>query len=84
MELIQGITLTDELVTLDEKHFIDCLLVNCLLRYSGQDVIFERTVFRGCRHVFYGNARSTVHYLQNVGLMENGLGDWREFAEAVN
>lgn len=84
MEIIVGATISGESVSLDGKHFIGCTLVNCLLCYSGQNVIFERTALKGCRHVFYGRARQTVHYLQNVGLMEHEVGTWAELPDDVN
>ncbi|MGI4829427.1 MAG: hypothetical protein ACRYFU_14715 [Janthinobacterium lividum] len=84
MEIIVDATFTGESLTLDGKHFIGCTLVNCLLSYSGQDVIFERTAIKGCRHVFFGRARQTVHYLQNLGLMEHELGQWAELPEVIN
>ena len=84
MEIITDATIAGESVSLDGKHFIDCTLVDCVLCYSGLNVVFERTSLKGCRHVFYGRARQTVHYLQNVGLLMNELGQWAEMPEEVN
>lgn len=69
METIEGRTIQGESLTIDGKHFIDCTIIDCVLEYRGDPVNFERTYMRGCRHVFFGRARRTLQYLQNVGLM---------------
>ena len=83
MEIITGLTITDESVEIDDKQFIDCTLINCVLQYSGRPVGFERTNMVGCRHVFYGRARRTLHYLQGTGLMPYKGSEWGEFADVV-
>ncbi len=84
MELIQDQTFEGELLSIDEKQFVDCTLINCTLEYRGLPVSFTRTRMRGCRYVFFGSARSTVHFLQGVGLMTHVLGEWGELSETVN
>ena len=84
MTLVEGLTITEESVELDGKHFVRCTLINCVLQYAGGEVAFDRTEMKGCRHVFYGRARRTLHYLQGVGLMDHRPGDWGEFSETVN
>jgi hypothetical protein len=64
MEVISGLTIKDECVAIDDKHFIDCTLINCILEYSGSDVAFDATRIRGCRYVFFGRARQTLQFLQ--------------------
>ena len=81
MDLVAGQTITNEWVTVDGKHFRDCTLVNCMLRYNGDAVTFERTHLLGCRHVFYGKARQTVQYLQSVGILMHDPGEWGEFGD---
>ena len=84
MEVIANVTFEDQEVALDGRHFKDCVLRNCILTYSGEDTVLERTLMRGCRHVFYGQARAIVNYSQQVVLLENTLGEWAEFDERVN
>ena len=66
MELIQNESFSDESVELDAKHFINCTFTNCILNYHGGEVVFDRTQMNGCRHVFFGLARRTLHYLQGL------------------
>ncbi len=84
MDIIGSRIIEGECVQLDDKHFVDCTLINCILEYRGHNVVFERTIMRGCRHVFYGRARRTLHYLQSVGLMPHDPGQWGEFSEQVH
>ena len=84
MELIQDQTFEGELLSIDKRQFVDCTLINCTLEYWGLPVSFTRTHMRGCRYVFFGSARSTVHFLQGVGLMTHILGEWGELSETVN
>ncbi len=83
MQVVSGVTIEGESFELDGKHFIDCTLLNCILEYSGGEVVLERTHIRGCRHVFYGKAKLTLHYLQGVGLMPYKPAEWGEFSEQV-
>lgn len=84
MEVVSGKTIEGVAFELDGKHIIDCTLVNCVLEYSGGEVVLERTHLRSCRHVFYGRARQTLRYLQGVGLMPYELGEWGEFSDVVH
>lgn len=84
MVIINNQTFQDEVVELDNRRFVGCTFVNCILEYHGGPVCFDSTMMRGCRHVFFGYARSTVHYLQNVGLVGHNSAEWGEFHETVN
>ncbi len=84
MEIIQGQTIQGESLEIDDKNFVDCTLIDCILEYSGSPVMFERTRFQGCRYVFFGRARRTVHFLQGAGLMTYDPLDWGEFSNQVN
>jgi len=84
VEVIQGQTIQGESLQIDDKNFVDCTLIDCILEYSGHPVMFERTCFRGCRYVFFGRARRTVHFLQGTGLMTYDPSDWGEFSNQVN
>ncbi len=69
---------------LDRKSFVQCTFINCVLNYHGYEVSFDRTEMRGCRHVFFGRARRTLHYLHGVGMMPHNPLEWGEFPESVN
>ena len=84
MELVRGRTITGETITVDEKQFIDCWMVDCILHYSGGSVVFERTYLQGCQYVFFGAARGTVHFLQGVGLLSHEPGSWSEVPDHVH
>jgi hypothetical protein len=83
METLSKQHIVGECLSIDDKHFTDCTLTDCMLEYSGGDVVFERTTLKGCRHIFYGPARGTLHYLQNVGLLAL-TDDWGEYSDTVN
>ncbi len=84
MERIVDRTIRDECMAIDGKLFQGCTLDCCILEYSGGPVVFEHTVIRRCRYVFFGPARGTVHFLQNVGLLVGDTSLWAEFPESVN
>lgn len=84
MELIEEQLIEDQAVTIDGKEFRDCTLVRCILHYSGESVIFQRTKLQNCTYVFFGAARGTVHFLQSVGLMPFQPSDWGEFPNEVH
>ena len=84
MILIDNQIFQNEVVELDNCHFVGCTLINCVLEYHGGEVVFDRTTMRSCRHVFFGRARRTLHYLQGVGLMQYEPSDWGEFPASVH
>ncbi len=84
METIRDEVIQDSRFSLDDKSFVNCSLEGCVLEYSGGNVSFDRTVFRGCKYVFFGRARSTVHFLQAVGLVVDDEKLWAEFPESTN
>ena len=47
MELVQGQTIEGESLSIDEKRFIDCVLIDCVLEYRGSPVSFTRTRMKG-------------------------------------
>jgi hypothetical protein len=61
MEEIRRQTIKGKYLSIDEKGFIDCTLIDCILEYSGGPVSFHRTRFQRCRYVFVGRAKRTVH-----------------------
>ncbi len=84
MEVIEDREIHGELLTIDNKRFIRCKLVDCILEYSGSPVVFDSTHMQRCRYVFFDEARSTVRFLQGVGLMQYTPKEWAEFTEQVH
>ena len=84
MELIKDRTFKGDTLQIDNRIFIDCLLINCTLEYEGGAVSFKQTQMRGCQYVFFGRAKRTVHFLQGVGLMPYMPAEWAEFSELVH
>lgn len=84
METIQDQVIEGQSISIDCKLFRDCTLVRCILEYSGEPVIFERTQLQNCTYLFFGPARGTVHFLQSVGLMPYQPSDWGEFPDQVH
>ena len=84
MELISHHTYTNAVVRLDDTKFCDCTFIDCTLEYEGGYVIFERSIMRRCRYVFSGQARRTVQFCQNTGLMPWNASEWAELPELVH
>ncbi len=84
VQTVQNRTFEDEILTIDDTLYCNCVLINCTLEYSGGPVAFERTKMRGCHYVFFGRAKRTVHFLQGVGLLGHDANDWAEFPTLVN
>lgn len=84
MKIVQGITFRDEHVSLDGKHFEDCIFIDCTLEYSGGDLSLERTSMHGCKHILRGYACQTAKYMRSIGLFDNAPGKWTEHTGKVN
>lgn len=84
MEVVACRTFRNERVILDEKHFVDCDLIECILEYSGGPIAFESSKISRCQYFFYGPARRTVDYLQAVGLVNSNPSEWAEESEQVH
>lgn len=84
METISSRTFEGQLMSIDNKRFINCEILDCVLEYSGHAVSFEHTRLKGCRYVFFGRARRTVHLLQGFGLMEYDPAEWGEFPVVIH
>jgi hypothetical protein len=65
-------TLTKAALVLEESFFINCVLIDCDLFYSGGDVEMINTRFENCRWHFRGAALKTVQTLQQFGMLKVG------------
>lgn len=77
MRLVSGTRFHDEVVYMDDIHFLDCTLSHCTLVFRGDSVTLERTAFDGCRMLFEDSASRTVQLLQTLGYLPDPLG-WIE------
>ena len=56
----------------DECFFVNCVLTECDLFYSGGDVEMINTQVVNCRFHWRGSALKTIQLLQNMGLLKVG------------
>lgn len=84
MQNVSHVTFENETVCLDDKHFQDCVLLRCILEYSGQELRIERTAFEGCRLKLSEGAGRTMQFLQCMGYMPEVSGDWESLAPLLN
>lgn len=84
MKEVHDLTMQDEFVRLDGKHFVDCVFIGCTLEYSGGNVILERTAIHGCKHLLTGYAKQTAEYMRTVGLCDTTADKWIQYTGKVN
>ena len=75
-ELVSGRTFRNEVVSLDGRHFVECTIENCVLRYSGQPMVLETTTFDGCTFEFGSEAAQTVQFLECFSMMAESATDY--------
>ncbi|MEO6923420.1 MAG: hypothetical protein ABI142_06305 [Bryocella sp.] len=83
MKKISHHSFEDTSLSIDDKIFKDCTIVNCVLEYSGGEVSFERTHLSGCRYVFLGPANSTLRMLELAQIMPARIELWSESATVL-
>ena len=64
MEDVRNQQYRNELVLLDDKNFIDCELLECVLEYHGGPVTFLETAVIRCKWSFGSAAHRTINLLQ--------------------
>lgn len=67
MQMIENKELNSETIVLDEKHFVNCLIKESTLIYSGGDFGSTNTKFDRCRIQFSGSAGKTLAMLTMFG-----------------
>lgn len=68
MQVLSGLTLANQTIEMDGKHFIGCSVLNCTLEYNGQPLVVESTRFDQCSFRFKGEAALTLKFLECFGL----------------
>ena len=84
MEIFTNCTFRFRTLSADDTDFVDCVLEDCVLEYSGKSIIFERTHLRRCRYVFFGPAKATVRFLQETELLPCDPMTWAECSDLVH
>jgi hypothetical protein len=69
METYRNQSLQTKSFILEEVAFIDCVLNNCDLYYSGGEFDWANTTFENCRFHWRGAAKNTLALLQLTGMM---------------
>lgn len=72
MTKYEGKTLNKATFVLEECFFLNCVLTDCDLFYSGGDVEAVSSRFDNCRVHFRGAALKTVQTLQTMGMLKLG------------
>ena|SRR5712691_9617951 len=65
-------TLNKATFVLEDCYFLNCVLTECDLFYSGGDVEAVGTRFENCHMHFRGPALKTVQMLQATGMLKVG------------
>ena len=68
----EGRTFTKQVFQLEECWFVNCVLRECHLFYSGGSYLWENTTFENCDWKFQGAAAQTVNLLIQIGLLKPG------------
>ncbi len=57
---------------MEECFFLNCVLTDCDLFYSGGEADFVNLRMENCRWHFRGPALKTVQVMQNIGMLKLG------------
>ena len=69
MQTYKRQTLEGKSLVLEEVAFIECVLRDCDLFYSGGDFEWQNTTFENCRFHWRGPAKNTFSLFQTFGLL---------------
>jgi hypothetical protein len=69
MNKYEGKTLSKQAFIVEECFFLNCVLNDCDLFYSGGDPDWANVKFENCRWHFRGPARQTMQLMQMVGML---------------
>jgi len=72
MKKYENKKLTNETFVMEDCFFINCVLNDCDVFYSGGDIEWVNLRFENCRWHFRGQALRTVQTLQQIGMLKVG------------
>ena len=70
MTKYEGQKLTKATLVVEECFFVNCVLTDCDLFYSGEDLEWTNTSFENCRWHWRGPAGRTVNLMRLLGMMK--------------
>lgn len=65
----ENVTLTKQVLVLEECWLVNCVLRECVIFYSGRNYEFENVRFENCQWKFQGAASLTCTLLSLIGLL---------------
>ncbi len=73
MKVIAEQALKDTVLQMDDHHFEDCTITQCLLVFSGGDFSWTNCKFVNCQIRFVGAAGKTLNFLKHFGMVPQAL-----------
>ena len=70
MNKYEGKTLVKATFVVEESFFLNCVLRDCDLFYSGGDSEWINVQFDNCRWHFRGPALKTIQTMQQIGMLK--------------
>jgi len=70
MTKYEGKNISKAVFVVEESYFLNCVLTECDLFYSGGDLEFVNTQFQNCHWHFRGPALKTIQLLQMIGMLK--------------
>ena len=73
MKVIAEQALKDTVLQMDDHHFEDCTITQCILVFSGGDFSWTNCKFVNCQIRFVGAAGKTLNFMKHFGIVPEAL-----------